>query len=538
MLKIFVLSFAFIMAMPGAFAQQQTFVVTAFGAKGDGKTMSTVAIQNAIDKAAESGHSKVIVPRGSFVTGTLHLKTGVELHLQKGAILLGSTSRLDYGKGDAEAMITAKGKNNISITGQGEINGRGAAVVADLIRLLQAGVLQDAQWKLKRPEEKNRPKIISFEDCTDVKVKGITIKNGSGWIQEYSRCNRVIIDSISVISKTYWNNDGIDIMNSKNVAITNCYVDAADDAICLKSEGKILDSCENIYVANCTLRSSASAFKIGTGSKGGFRNIKVNGLKIFDTYRSAIALEAVDGGFLQDVDIRNVQAKNTGNAIFIRLGHRNKDERYSSIKNIRIANVYAEIPAGKPDKGYPLEGPLLKYPPGIKPAAPGSFQSISPWNKDDGDSTAMEYKHNIFPSSVTGLPGHEVENILLENIEIVYAGGADKRIACLPADSLNKITEATNSYPEFSMFGELPCWGFYVRHASGFTFKNCTLRYLKNDFRAAVIMDDVKGLVVQGLSIPSYSQAPVIILHNTPGPVLNKINLPVKNVKGVLISKD
>ncbi|MBC7689790.1 MAG: glycoside hydrolase family 28, partial [Aquabacterium sp.] len=320
---------------------------------------------------------------------------------------------------------------------------------------------------------------------------------------------------------------------------TNCYVDAADDAICLKSEGKILDSCENIYVANCTLRSSASAFKIGTGSKGGFRNIKVNGLKIFDTYRSAIALEAVDGGFLQDVDIRNVQAKNTGNAIFIRLGHRNNDERYSSIKNIRIANVYAEIPAGKPDKGYPLEGPLLKYPPGIKPAAPGSFQSISPWNKDDGDSsTAMEYKHNIFPSSVTGLPGHDVQNITLENIEIVYAGGADKRIACLPADSLNKITEATNSYPEFSMFGELPCWGFYVRHASGFTFKNCTLRYLKNDFRAAVIMDDIKGLVVQGLSIPSYSQAPVIILHNTPGPVLNKINLPVKNVKGVLISKD
>ncbi|MBC7888392.1 MAG: glycoside hydrolase family 28 [Ferruginibacter sp.] len=537
MKKLIFLFHCLVLVLP-VFSQQKDFLITAFGAKPDGKTINTIAIQTAIDKAAAMGGGKVIVGAGSFVTGVIYLKTGVELHLQKDAVLLGSTNRLDYGKGDAEALITAIGQHHISITGKGEINGRGRKLVEDLYRLLKAGVLQDDQWKIKRPTEKNRPRLIYFSECRDVKVTGITVKNGSGWIQDYVRCNNVVIDSITVISKEYWNNDGIDIVNSKNVSITNCYVDAADDAICLKSEGKVLDSCENIYVANCKLRSSASAFKIGTGSKGGFRNIKVRNLEVFDTYRSAIALEAVDGGFLENVDIQNIKATNTGNAVFIRLGHRNNNSLYSTIKNIRIADVYAEIPEGKPDKGYALEGPGLKYPPGIRPAVPGTIQSVSPWNRPDGDSTAIEYLHNIFPSSITGLPGHPVQNIILENIEIVYAGGAKKDRAFFPADSLTKITEATSSYPEFSMFGELPCWGLYLRHAEGITLRNLTMRYKKDDFRAALIADDVKGLKMEGVNIPSFNQLPVIILHNTPGPGLNKINLPVDISRGITIKNE
>jgi hypothetical protein len=484
--------------------QQKNFVVTAFGAQGDGKTLNTAFIQHAIDQAAAGGGGKVVVPPGSFVTGTLHLKTGVELHLEKGATLLGSTSRLDYGKANATALIIATGQQQISITGKGEIDGRGREVVKDLFRLLNQGVLQDAQWKIKRPGENNRPRMIALIDCQDVKVKGVTMRNSAGWVQDYVRCNNVIIDSVTVVSTEYWNNDGIDIVNSKNVSITHCNVDAADDAICLKSEGGP-GWCENIYVSDCKLRSSASAFKLGTGSRGGFRNIVVRNLEIFDTYRSAIALEAVDGGFLENVDIRQVKATNTGNAVFIRLGHRNTDSAYSCIKNIHIADVQVQVPAHKPDIGYPVEGPTQKYP------------------------------HNVFPASITGLPGHEVEDVTLENIIVTYEGGGSRDNACFGWDSLQRVTENAAGYPEFSMFGELPCWGLYVRHVKGLTLKNVQLNLQQADYRPACIFDDVTGLKADEVGIPFNEQLPVVIFNNVKAFTGKRWRLPATEDKAIKI---
>jgi polygalacturonase len=314
-------------------------------------------------------------------------------------------------------------------------------------------------------------------------------------VQDFIGCDGVIIDSVQVESTEYWNNDGIDIVNSKNVKITNCTVDVADDAICLKSEGKP-GICENIYVANCRLRSSASGFKIGTGSHGGFKNITVRDLFVYNTYRSAIALEAVDGGFLENIDIRNVTAKYTGNAIFIRLGHRNKDEKYSTVNKIYIGNVKVEVPAGKPDIGYPVEGPRLLFP------------------------------HNVFPASVTGIPGHPVQDVTLENIEIIYEGGADTSVAHFAKDSLQQVPENIAGYPEFSMFGELPAWGFYVRHVQGMKMKNITLSYKNEDYRPCAIFDDVKNLELSDIHIPSGRQAPVIILNKVIHHSFDKLQLP------------
>lgn len=520
---------------PNAKPVANVFNIKTYGAVADGKTVNTAAVQKAIDDCFAAGGGQVTVPRGRFVTGPITLKTGVELHLQKGGDLLGSINRLDYGKEEAKALISANSQRNISVTGKGEIDGRGAEVVADLFRLLRVGNLNDANWKVKYPREAARPKIIFFEACSNVTVKGVSIRNSAAWVQDYRRCNGLTIDSVNVQSTAYWNNDGIDIVDSKNVSITHCNVNASDDAICLKSEGGVPDSCVNVYVADCLLRSSASAFKIGTGSTGGFRNVQVKNLRVYDTYRSAIALEAVDGGFLENVEIENIKATNTGNAIFIRLGHRNKSDAFSTVKNVVIRNVYAEVPAGKPDAGYPLEGPGLKYPPGIKPAANGIVQSVSPWNNSGTDSTAIPYPHNVFPSSVTGLPGHPVENVRLENIEIVYAGGADKRTAFFPVDSLLKITEAEASYPEFSMFGELPVWGFYARHVDGLKMKNVNLRFKKDDFRTAMIFDDVKGLAMHKVAVPTAMEAPLIILNNGVRPALQDIKLPVEQSKGIRI---
>jgi polygalacturonase len=483
---------------------QKTFNITTYGAKGDSKTNNTKAIQSAIDAANKNGRGKVVVPSGYFITGPLRLKTGVELHLSEGAVLLGSTKRLDYGNGDAAPLIGAENQQNISLSGKGMINGQGRELVKDLFGLLHEGKLEDEQWRIKRPTERHRPRILVFKNCQDISVKGITLKNGAGWIQDYVNCTDVVIDSIRVESTEYWNNDGIDIVNSKNVKITNCYVDVTDDGICLKSEGGP-GWCENVYVANCTLRTSASGFKLGTGSHGGFKKITVRNIHVFNTYRSTVALESVDGGFLEDVDIRNVTATNTGNAILIRLGHRNKDEKYSTLKNVYIGDVKVTVPAGKPDIGYPVEGPPQKYP------------------------------HNVFPSSITGLPGHPVQNVTLENIEITYEGGGRKEIAHFGTDSLENVPENMAGYPEFSMFGELPAWGLYVRHVKGLQMKNIKLVSKGDDYRAAIIFDDVNSLKLEGLEIPRVSTSPVIILNKVENHALNRLNLPFEESKAIHI---
>lgn len=519
--------FVFLLFLCGTcLAQKQTFIITDFGAKADGITLNTKVIQEAIDRAAIAG-GKVIIPAGKFVTGPLQLKSNIELHIQQNGFLLGSIKRLDYGVPKAEPLISAHNQQNIAITGKGEIDGRGYEMVQNLLQLLEQGVLQDAEWKTKRPAENNRCKILDLIKCNNVLLKNITIKNSSTWVQDINQCDGVLMDSITVESNAYWNNDGIDIVNSKNVTISNSSINSSDDAIVLKSEGGE-GWCENITVTNCKLRSSANAFKLGTGSEGGFRNITARNLEVYDTYRSAIALEAVDGGFLENIDIQNVNALNTGNAILIRLGHRNKTDKYSIVKNIRIANVKAQVPAGKPDKGYPMEGPLLKYPTGFKPSeGPMITESVSPWNHSGKETDVTLYKHNVFPSSITGLPGHPVENVVLENIEIIYEGGTDKNKVWYPLDSLAKITEAEKSYPEFSMFGELPCWGMYVRHVDGLQMKNVKMSFAKPDFRTACIFDDVKGLQLNKISIPSYNSLPIVVLNNVSKPVIKKVIFPI-----------
>lgn len=523
--------FPLLVLLSTACSHQGPYDIRDYGAKGDSTTMNTVAIQKAIDAAAAAGGGQVLIPEGKFLTGALQLKSDVELNMSDKAVLLGSDKRADYATTYPLALITAKNQQRVAITGKGVIDGQGREFIKDIFRQLKAGTITDPQWKIKRPVEKNRHHLIYMDSCDGVIVKNVTLKDASSWVQDYVNCRNLEFDSIRVESVAYWNNDGIDLVDCEKARITNCYINASDDAICLKSEDSTR-GCRDIYIDNCTVRSSASGFKIGTATHGGFKNITVKNLTVFDTYRSAIAIEAVDGGIIEDIEVKNVVGKNTGNAIFIKLGHRNAGPRISTLRNIHIANVRVEVPAGKPDAGYEIEGPLLKYPPGFKPV-PGKIVSVSPHNHSGIDQNVIIYPHNVFPSSITGLPGHPVQNVTLENIEIVYAGGADRSKAYYPLDSLGSITEASWNYPEFSMFGELPAWGFYVRHAAGIKWKNITLRYLKEDFRTPLIFDDVKGLSIDGLDIPAAASAPAIVLKDTEGAQLNNITTPFGPVKGI-----
>jgi len=490
-----------LMLLSAKLTAQKSYLITDFGAKPDGITNNADAIQKAIDAASSIGGARVIVPAGDFMTGVIRLKSKVELHLDKGAKLIASPNRLDYGPKKASALIVADYANHIAITGKGTIDGNAVNLLADIYRQLNNGTLEDSEWKTYnewhqiRPAEKNRPHIIDFTDCKDIVIKNITLKNGLCWIQDYSGCKHIVIDSINVESNTFLNNDGVDLDDCKDVKLTNSSFNVADDGICLKSYNA-KSCCDHIYIANCRIRSSASAFKLGTASRGGFKHIIVKNIQVYDTFRSAIALETVDGAFIEDITISDVTAKNTGNAIFIRRGQRNTKVSPGVLKAITISNLKAEIPAGKPDAGYPMEGP------------------------------SELYQHHVFPASITGIPGYPVKGITLKNIEITYEGSAEPGSKEYNADEIKNIPEKTGNYPEFSMFGELPFWGLYIRHAEGISLTDIKLSYLKRDKRIACGFDDITGVSLTHFNIAKTENYPVLLFNNVKDKVLKDLRIP------------
>ncbi len=483
-----------------AYSQNQSKLIDIndFGAVGDGASLCTTEIQTAIDSVSNSGGGKIIFPKGKYLTGSLILKSGVNLHLEKDAVILGSINPYDYNELEMKgrpatsktddnsqmALIVAYKADNISITGKGTIDGQGRALALNIDSLHHAGIKIDPKYNKRRnrPNETARPKLFRFSTCKNILIKNVELRNSACWGLSFELCRNLTLDSLTIFNRAYWNNDGMDITDCQNVRVTNCDVNSADDGITLKSyyEGYCNDS---LYIANCTVRSSASGVKFGTASIGGFKNITIENIKVFDTFRSAIAIESVDGCEIENVNVSNIVAKNTGNAIFIRLGHRSGDSP-GSIKNVTIKNIKVEIPFGIPDINYDIRGP------------------------------AVSDFHNPFPASITGIPGWYVEDIKLENIEIIYPGRASKGYAYLPLWRLDDVPEKIKNYPEFHMFGELPSWGFYVRHAKGITMKNVVLKLEEEDFRPAFVFDDVIDLSLDEIDLPDNKITDQIILKN------------------------
>ena len=465
-LKSIILLFV-LFCFTGGYAKD--YNASVFGIKSNGTTLNTTSIQKAIDYIHEEGGGHLNFYVGRYLTGTIVLKSNVHIILHEGAILVGSTNIYDYSiETPNTALVYAKNADNISITGLGVIDGQGREVAYNLIDQVHKGIIKD-ELKYDRPA-KHRPKGIYLRECKNVEVSGITIKNTAEWVQTYDQCENLKIDKITVDSKVFWNNDGLDIVDCKDVLVTNSFIDSSDDAICFKSHDDT-KMCENVEVRNCVARSSANGIKFGTVTRGGYKNFKIVNNKVYDTYRSAIAILTPDGGVIENIFIDSLNAYNTGNAIFLRIGERWAKNGIGSLSNITIQNVYAEIPATKPDAGYQYEGPIEDLP------------------------------RNISPASIVGLPGHDITNVTLRNIEIVYPGGGNKAYAyrgIKPAD-LDGIPEMSDRYPEFSQWKELPAWGFYVRHAKNLTFENVTLTAKEDDYRPAIVFDDVKGATLSDM---------------------------------------
>ncbi len=465
-IKKHLLLIAFFLQAATVFAKD--YNASMFGIYSDGSTLNTRSIQAAIDYIHENGGGRLVFFVGRYLSGSIHLKSNVTLQLNEGAVLIGSLNPYDYDKEGFMAFILAKNEHDIGVTGQGVIDGQGRSVARNVVGLINSGVLKD-RFAYDRPQEDHRPMVFYLRECKNVTVRGVTIRNSASWVQTYDQCKNLTLDSLYVDSKAYWNNDGIDIVDCDGATVTNSYIDAADDGICLKSHDP-KSFCNNILIRNNTIRSSANAIKFGTVAYGGFKNIRIKNNQVFDTYRSAVALESVDGGFLTDVEIDSLRVVNTGNAVFLRLGERGGG-RKSSFDKVKISNVYVEIPANKADAGYEYEGPIEDMP------------------------------RNISPIVIAGLPNQFINDITFTNIEIKYPGGGTPMFANVSLDRLDSIPEIPAKYPDFSMFRELPAWGVYIRHAKNLRFNNVKLTAEKKDYRMPIVLDDVHGAQFTGMKI-------------------------------------
>lgn len=448
-----------VMADIGLTAPAEWQSVKRFGASGDGVSKDTAAIRRAVDAASAAGGGTVYLPPGTYLSGTIDLKSNVTLHLDTGATLLGSTDLADYPKRVPkirsytdnyadQCLIYGEDVENVAIVGRGTIDGQGAS--------------------FKSRTYKDRPYMIRIFTSKGVLVEGVTLRNSPMWVQHYLACEDVTLRGLQVISRVNRNNDMIDIDGCRNVRISDCYGVTGDDTITLKSTS--MHPCENVSITNCVVSSNCNGIKMGTETNGGFENITISNCTVFDTGLAGIALEIVDGGTMDGVTISNISMRGVQSPIFMRLGDR--------------ARVYEED----------MERPPV-----------GAMRNIN-------ISNVIATRATDLGCPISGLPGHPIENVSLSNIQLTFAGGGKR-------DAMDReIPEEPARYPECKMFGTLPAYGFFCRHVEGLTFRNVDVRFERPDARPALFCDDVKDLRVDGLSAQCVEGgAPMIVLKDVEG---------------------
>ena len=306
-------------------------------------------------------------------------------------------------------------------------------------------------------------KAISLKLCRNVLLRDISILNGGHFALLATGVDNLTIDNVKVDT----NRDGFDIDSCRNVRISNCSVNSPnDDAIVLKSSYALgfARATENVTITNCLVSGydigslldgtykrnvkeapdrdgPTGRIKFGTESNGGFKNITISNI-VFDHCRG-LALETVDGGILEDITISNITMRDIVNSpIFLRLGSRMRGPSgtpVGKLRRVQINNLVA---------------------------------------------------HNVEPryaSIISGIPGHHIEDVKLSNIRIIYKGGGTLAQAAVTPP------EKESNYPEPSMFGDIPAYGFFIRHAAGIRLSNVEIGYAKEDLRPAVVLHNVNG---------------------------------------------
>ena len=450
-------------------AAARDYDVRDFGAAGDGEKLDTKAVQAAIDKCAAEGGGRVVLAGGRvYLSGGVVLRSNVTLFIDAGSILRGSLDKDDYPditpklpylytERFTRHLIYAEGERNIGIAGQGTIDGQGTHALFDY---------------RENPGDKDRPYILRFVECTNVRVRDVTLLESARWCSHYLACDDVVIDAITILCTPRANRDGIDVDSCNRVRIANCRVETGDDAIVLKATTH--RPCKNVTVTNCNLSSQAAAFKLGTESNGGFENIVLSNSTIYDTGGSGIALLMVDGAVLDRVSVSNVVMDNVAAPLCIRLGNRAR----------------------------PMPG---EDPPGM-----GSMRNIVIRGvQARGAETLGCY--------ASGIPGEYIENLTLRDIRIEFAGGGtlEQAIAAVP--------EREDAYPGQRTLGTLSAYGFFIRHVRNLTLDGLDVSYSPEvgEQRPGLVLDDVLDAKLSRLRVRSVEQMPAVRLVNCQGVLLH-----------------
>jgi polygalacturonase len=465
---------------PGA----RVFSVRDFGAKGDGQNNDTPAVNRAIDAATLVGGGTVVFSAGTYACFSIHLASNIELRLERGATILAAEGAQydaaepntpwepyqDYGHNHwHNSLLWGEGLHDISITGPGLIYGKG----------LSKGYGPGP--KAEDPGVGN--KAIALKNCRNVLLRDFAILQGGHFGILATGVDNLTIDNLVIDT----NRDGMDIDCCRNVRVSNCTVNSPwDDGICLKSSYGLgyARATENVTITNCYLSGywvlgsvidgtwkkfgpgdhvyGTGRIKFGTESNGGFINIAIANC-VFEGCQG-LALESVDGAVLEDVSITSITMRNIiTSPIFLRLGARlrgpKETTKVGTLRRVQISNIVC-------------------------------------WNTE-----------GKYCSVLSGIPGAAIEDVSIHDVLIVSKGGAAAEQAAI------QLAEDEAKYPEPSMFGATPAYGFFVRHVKGLSMSNIQLRTENPDARPAIILDNVDGARFFNVQAQTSGAAPVLLLR-------------------------
>ena len=441
---------------------QYIYNVRDYGAKGDGQTLDHEAINRAIDACTQQGGGQVVLPTGTYLCGSIRLKSNVDLHLTPGARILAAPASMkaydesevfggpEYQDGGHtyfhNSLIWAEGQHNVSITGRGTIDGDGLTKHdTENAGNVQGGSIGTGD------------KAIALKLCRNILIRDVTIVRGGHFAIIVTGCDIGTIDNVLIDT----NRDGIDIDCCKYLTVSNCKVNTPnDDAIVLKSSYALKKPvlCEHILITNCLVTGYklgtlvdgtyvpekvnwvCGRIKLGTESNGGYRNIAISNCTCM--WSSGLAFEEVDQGIMENITVSNVSMSHVHHyPIYITTGCRNRGPKerttVSSARDISISNVVA----------------------------------------DDCDSLA-----GII---VTGMPGAPIRNVSLSNIRLQFRGGGQK--------VEGEYREQSTHYPEPRWAGPTPSYGLFARHVDGLRLRYVTFELLRPDERPDVLLIDVQN---------------------------------------------